>query len=671
MPAQIQQEDEFKARLDTGLWWKIFRRALRYKRLLVPLFIVAVVLAVCDAIFVQITRWVIDGVVRDGAAAPFGTYIAGYVAVTVVFTGCVWSFINLAGSLCNHLAHDIRTDSFDKLQELEFAFFDTRPVGWLISRLTSDCDRLARVIGWGLLDITWGITYVIMIAISLLYMNWRLGLIVISVVPPLAIISKYFQRKMLLSSREIRKFNSQITAAYNESIQGVRTTKTLVREPENLAEFQQLSTHMFDAAVLNARQTSVYYPIVTTLGSLAAGLALWRGGYLTAAGAISLGTLVAFINFSGQFFQPINQLAQRLTEMQGAQAAGERVMGLLETVPAIKDSPEVAARIAAHTARSSAPPSLQSKFENPNSKIAPDGGSPRIDSIEFRNVTFRYETGPVVLHDFDLTVRAGETIALVGPSGGGKSTIVSLVCRFYEPVAGEVLFNGTDYRERALGWLQSQLGIVLQTPHLFKGTVRENIRYGRLDATDAEVEAAAKLVNAHEFISQMENGYDSPVGEGGNRLSTGQRQLLSFARALLANPQIFVMDEATSSIDTETEQLIQRGLETIFSGRISFVIAHRLSTIRRADRILVITGGRIEECGSHAELLQRRGHYYELYTSQFRREREAAVLEDASRGFLTPNDQGILSRKRGSGNEESIRSLGGLPPAFRASALPR
>ena len=618
MSAQFHQEDEFHARLDTGLWWKIFHRALRYKRLLIPLFIVAVILACCDAGFVQVTRWVIDGVVHDGARAPFGRYIGAYAGVILVLCTSVWCFIELAGSLCCHLAHDIRRDCFDKLQALEFSFFDTRPVGWLITRLTSDCDRLARVIGWGFLDITWGLTYLTMIAASLLYMNWRLGLIVIGVVPPLAIISKYFQRKMLLSSREIRKFNSQITASYNESIQGVRTTKTLVREAENLAEFEQLSAQMYAAAVLNARQTSIYFPIVTTLGSLAAGLALWRGGYLSAAGAISLGTLVAFINFASQFFQPINQLAQRLTEMQGAQAAGERVMGLLATEPTIKDSPAVAQRIAD-----------QSKIENPKSKIALDGGPARIETIEFRNVTFRYENGPVVLHDFNLRVRPGETIALVGPSGGGKSTIVSLVCRFYEPVAGQILINGTDYRERSLAWLQSSLGIVLQTPHLFKGTVRENIRYGRLNATDAEVEAAAKLVNAHEFISQMENGYDSPVGEGGNRLSTGQRQLLSFARALLANPQIFVMDEATSSIDTETEQLIQRGLETIFSGRISFVIAHRLSTIRRADRILVITGGRIEECGTHAELLQRRGHYYDLYTSQFRREREEAVLEGA------------------------------------------
>ncbi len=642
MPAPVPQEDEFQSKLDSGLWWKIFRRALAYPRYLWPLFVAAIFIAVCDASFAQITRWVIDGVVREGAHAPFARYIAAFGGATLVFCIGVWVFIDAAGNLSNRLAHDVRRDCFDKLQELEFGFFDTRPIGWLITRLTSDCNRLAHIISWGFLDIVWGLSYLLMIAASLLYMNWRLGLIIIGIVPPLAVISKYFQRRMILSSREIRKYNSQVTASYNESIQGVRTTKTLVRERENLAEFQQLSARMFAASVLNARQNALYFPIVTTLGSLAAGLALWRGGYLAATDALSLGTLVAFINFAGQFFNPINQLAQRLTEMQGAQAAGERVMGLLATEPKIRDSAAVRQRIAdvglripdspataGQDPRPVSHPEL-SAIRNPQSEIAPDGLPGRIDTIEFRNVTFKYESGPVVLHDFNLTVRAGETIALVGPSGGGKSTIVSLVCRFYEPVGGQVLINGTDYRERSLAWLQSQLGIVLQTPHLFKGTVRENIRYGRLTATDAEVEAAAALVNADGFIRQMEQGYESQVGEGGNRLSTGQRQLLSFARALLAQPQIFVMDEATSSIDTETEQLIQRGLETVFSGRISFVIAHRLSTIRRADRILVITRGRIEESGTHAELLQRRGHYYELYTSQFRREREEAVLEGAA-----------------------------------------
>ncbi|MBW7895242.1 MAG: ABC transporter ATP-binding protein [Opitutaceae bacterium] len=616
MSAQFHQEDEFKARLDAGLWWKIFLRALSLKRYLIPLAVAAVLIAVCDASFALVTRWVIDGVVAQGMAAPFLHYILVYGLVTVLLCTGIWLFIDMAGNISNRLAHDIRRDCFDRLQQLEFSFFDTRPVGWLISRLTSDCDRLARIISWGFLDIVWGFTSLFMIAACLLYLNWKLGLIVIAIVPPLAVISKVFQKRMILSARDIRKYNSQITASYNESIQGVRTTKTLVREPENLAEFKELSARMLAASVLNARQNALYFPIVTTLGTLAAGLALWRGGWLTLHDSLTLGTLVAFVNFAGMFFQPINSLAQRLTEMQSAQAAGERVMGLLETVPAIQDSPAVLAKLA------------RAKIENQDSKIAvaPDGHPNRIETIEFRDVTFRYENGPVVLQNFNLTVRAGETIALVGPSGGGKSTIVSLVCRFYEPVSGSILINGTDYRERALGWLQSQLGIVLQTPHLFKGTVRENIRYGRLDATDAEVETAAKLVNAHDFIMQLEQGYDTPVGEGGNRLSTGQRQLLSFARALLANPQIFVMDEATSSIDTETEQLIQRGLETIFSGRISFVIAHRLSTIRNADRILVITKGRIEESGTHEELLRQRGHYYELYTSQFRREREEAVL---------------------------------------------
>ena len=347
MPAPIQLEDEFQTRLDTGLWWKIFRRALGHKRQLVPLFFASVGIAACDASFAQITRWVIDGVVRDGANASFTRYIIVYLIVTLLLCTGVFGFIELAGRLAHLLAYEIRRDCFDKLQTLEFAFFDARPVGWLITRLTSDCDRLARIIAWGFLDIVWGLSFVTMIAISLLVMNWRLGVIVLAIVPPLAVVSKFFQRKMLLSAREIRKYNSQITAGYNESIQGVRTTKTLVREAENLGEFQQLSTKMFDASVLNARQNALYFPIVTTLGTLAAGLALWRGGYLAINEALSLGTLVAFINFAGQFFNPVNQLAQRLTEMQGAQAAGERVMGLLATEPTIKDSAAVAARIAA------------------------------------------------------------------------------------------------------------------------------------------------------------------------------------------------------------------------------------------------------------------------------------------------------------------------------------
>jgi len=623
MPSQILHEDEFQARLDAGLWWKVFQHALRLKRFLIPLAFTAMGIAALDASFAQVTRWTIDAVVQRGAHADLRPYIGLYFLLTVLLSLGVWVFIELAGNISNHMSHDIRRLCFDRLQDLEFAFYDHRPVGWLITRLTSDCDRLARIIAWGSLDLVWGTCFVIMIAASLLLMNWRLALIVLAVLPPLAVVSKFFQRMMLLSHREIRKFNSQITAAYHESIQGVRTTKTLVREADNLGEFQQRSEQMFAASVKNARQSAVYFPVVMTLGSLAAGLALWGGGHLSIVGGMTLGTLVAFINFAGQFFNPINQMARILTEMQAAQAAGERVMGLLATEPKIRDSEAVRQRMFA--AKTPTIPVSEIRF--PVSDLAPDGHPANIDSIEFRRVTFAYEEGSPVLRDFNLTVRAGQTIALVGQSGGGKSTIVSLVCRFYEPTQGELLINGVDYRQRTLHWLQSQLGIVLQTPHLFKGTVRENIRYGRLDATDVEVEEAARLVNAHEFILQMEHGYDTPVGEGGNRLSTGQKQLVSFARALLARPQVFVMDEATSSIDTETEQAIQAGIERILAGRISFVIAHRLSTIRRADRILVINRGLIEESGTHEELLRRHGHYHELYTSQFRREREAAVLE--------------------------------------------
>jgi ATP-binding cassette subfamily B protein len=395
----------------------------------------------------------------------------------------------------------------------------------------------------------------------------------------------------------------------------LKTTKTFVREEANLNEFKGLSDKMYDWSVRNAIQSAVYIPIVLTIGSVAAGSVLWIGGgdYLT--GTLSLGTLIAFIYYAGQFFDPINQIAAILVQLQGAQSAGERVLSLLATEPKIKDSAEVRA--------------LLDKLADggPKAGVAPDGLPARIGTVEFRDVGFAYEDNEPVLDGFNLKVNPGETIALVGASGGGKSTIVSLLARFYEPTKGGIYIDGIEYRERSLDWYQSNLGIVLQSPHLFAGTVGDNIRYGRLDATQAEIEEAARLVNAHQFISQLEDGYDTPVGEGGNRLSTGQKQLVSFARAILANPQIFIMDEATSSIDTETEALIQKGLHAILRGRISFVIAHRLSTIRSADRILVIDRGKILESGSHSELIAVRGHYHALYTRQFRRETEATVLD--------------------------------------------
>lgn len=609
------EEETFSSRLDWGLWRQVFRHALPYKGYLIGLAIGAVVIAVCDASFILVTRWAIDDVTAAEGPLNVFPYVGTYMALATVLGLGVWSFIVFAGSLSHHMSHDIRRATFNRIQELELSYFDHRPTGWLISRLTSDCDKLSRIIAWSFLDIVWASSLVTAISVILLVLNLKLGLIVLMVVPPLVVISAWFQKRLLLSSRKTRTYNSFITAAFSEGLQGLKTTKTFVREEANLNEFKGLSDKMYDWSVRNAIQSAVYIPIVLTIGSVAAGSVLWIGGGDYLAGIISLGTLIAFIYYAGQFFDPINQIAAILVQLQGAQSAGERVLSLLATEPKIKDSPEVLALLKEHSEKP------------PSAGLASDGMPARIERVEFRNVGFSYEENEPVLDGFNLAVNPGETIALVGASGGGKSTIVSLLARFYEPTEGGIYVDGIEYRERSLDWYQSNLGIVLQSPHLFAGTVGDNIRYGRLDATPAEIEEAARLVNAHHFISQLEEGYNTPVGEGGNRLSTGQKQLVSFARAILANPQIFIMDEATSSIDTETEALIQKGLHAILRGRISFVIAHRLSTIRSADRILVIERGKIIESGPHSELIAHRGHYHALYTRQFRQETEATVLD--------------------------------------------
>ncbi len=637
-------EDEFHGKLDWSMWISVLKRALRYKRNVYTLGFVSIGAAIGDASFAPLTKMVIDEAMEHGLSPRLWMWVAAYMGMVSFLCFIVWLFIYNAGKISRYLSHDIRKECFDKLQDLPFSYFDARPVGWLMSRITSDCDRLAQIIAWGLTDLLWGVCILGLMTGLMLTVQWQLALIVIGVVLPVVLVSRWFQRQILFASRQIRKMHSMITASYNEEIMGVRTTKTLVREADNLAEFSLLSKEMHGHSMRGATLSAVYLPLITTTGSVAAGLVLWYGGVSAISGAMTLGTLVMFIHYATQFFGPIGQMAKIITEMQGAQAAGERVLSLLNTVPAIRDSEEVVERMkssefrvpsseladVATAADSSVPLTRNSELETRNfPPLASDGHPDTLSTIEFRNVSFAYANGKPVLTDFNLTVQPGETIALVGPTGGGKSTIVSLVCRFYEPTQGEILIDGIDYRRRSLHWLQSNLGIVLQAPHLFSGTVRDNIRYGKLDATDEEVEEAARLVHAHEFITQLENGYNAQVGEGGNRLSTGQKQLVSFARAILARPRVFVMDEATSSIDTQTEHLIQKGLEVMLQGRISFVIAHRLSTIRAADRILVIEAGRIAELGTHRQLIQQRGRYFDLYTSHSRIEREVQTFDNA------------------------------------------
>jgi ATP-binding cassette subfamily B protein len=654
-------EDDKDRKLDLQLWRRILSHARPYRRELMGLAASGLVLAATDSVLPAITGRVIDIATTEGVGSKLWTNSALYFALVSAIAVLIWVFILLAGRIATGYAHDVRRAAFAHLQELSFSFYDTRPVGWLMARMTSDCQRLASMIPWTLLDLVWGSALLIGISVMMLLLNWKLALFVMLIIPPLAVVSVVFQKRLIRTQRKVRKTNSLITAAFNEGIMGVKTTKALVREEENLGEFQVLTTTMYDHSVRNALYAAAYLPIVMSLGAVGVGLALWKGGLDIGLGDMTLGTLVAFMQYAALFYIPIEEMAARFTQLQAAQASAERLQGLLDTEPAIQDTPDVrqavdrnrwrarCAPVEVYRAQPGDPVRITGSPAGGNSRpldlsedhdfglgapldlrgpIAVDGHDGRIDRMVFDNVSFAYKEGEWVLRDFDLEVTAGDTIALVGATGSGKSTIVSLAGRFYEPTRGRITINGVDYQERSLIWLQSQLGIVLQSPHLFSGSIRDNIRYGRLDASDDEIVAAARLVNADGFISALEDGYDTDVGEGGSRLSTGQKQLVSLARAVLADPQIFIMDEATSSVDTETEKLIQEGIERVLEGRISFIIAHRLSTIRSADRILVIESGRIAESGDHAELMRLGGRYYELYTNQFTRESQEQALRD-------------------------------------------
>ena len=434
----------------------------------------------------------------------------------------------------------------------------------------------------------------------MLIIDWKLALIVLPMIPVLAVVAIEFRKRILKQYREVRKINSKITGSYNENITGVRVVKALVREDENVAEFGVLTRDMYNAGYRAAWLSALFLPSVQLISAFTLGLIAMYGGWQAQIGGITIGSIQAFISYVTFMMWPIQDMARVFAEMQNSIASGERIFSLTDAVPEISNRPD-----------------------------ATDPGTMQGD-IEFDHVKFYYEDNIPVLKDLTLHVRRGETIALVGPTGGGKSTIVNLLCRFYEPKEGTIRIGGEDYTKYSLHAIQSRIGVVLQIPHLFSGTVRENIRYGRLDATDAEIEEAVALAGAHDFIAKLDKGYDEPVGEGGNNLSTGQKQLISLTRAILARPEIFIMDEATSSVDTLTEALIQKGMERLMEGRTSFVIAHRLSTIRKANRILVIEDGQIVEMGTHNELIRLRGKYYHLYTRQFRHQMEAELDPFAS-----------------------------------------
>src|SRR5512136_237495 len=582
------EEEEFTTQFNGRTLLRILAQTRPHWKWVVGFLIAVTLVAGLDSYFTFLRKQTIDQGITPGDTAALARIGAVYAVMTVFQAASVFTFIYLAGVLGERVSYDLRKKLFEHLQDLSLKYYSQTPVGWLMSRVTSDSVRIAELVTWGMLDVTWGVVSIVTAFAFMLIINWQLALLVLLIIPVLLFVAAYFKQKIIVEFRKVRKINSKITGAYNENITGVRVVKALGREEENLREFGELTGEMYEAGFRAAWLSALFLPAVQVISAIAIGIIIFYGGSQVEIGGLTVGGLAAFISYVTFMLWPIQDLARVYAEMQHSVASAERVFSLIDAIPDVVDRDG-----------------------------AIDPGSIRGD-IEFDHVDFGYGDGKLVLKDFCLKVKQGELIALVGATGGGKSTIVNLLCRFYEPVSGQITIGGRDYRKLPLHAIQSRIGMVLQTPHLFSGTIRENIRYGQLDATDEEIEGAAKLAGAHDFIMTLEKKYDEPVGEGGNLLSTGQKQLISLARAVLAQPDLFILDEATSSVDTLTEALIQRGVEVLMKDRTTFVIAHRLSTIKRADRILVIEDGRIAEMGTHAELLRQRGHYYNLYTRQFR-----------------------------------------------------
>jgi ATP-binding cassette subfamily B protein len=548
--------------------------------------------SVLDSYFTYLSKRILDEAIIPGDRQMLRRFITTYGALAVIQAATVFGFIYLAGVLGERVQYDLRKKLFNHLQTLSFSYFDKTPVGWIISRVTSDANRIAELTTWGLVDITWAVFNIGTAIYFMSRINWQLSLVIAAIVPIMIALSLWFKLRILKQYREVRKLNSEITGAFNENITGVRVVKALVREEENLKEFDKTASSMYRAAYRAAWLSALFLPVVQIVGAIGTGAVVWYGGLQIQAANLTIGGVQAFLSYLTFMLWPIQDMARVYAEMQRSVASAERVFSLIDAKPDIVDRPDAMD-----------PATLEGE-------------------VAFDHVIFHYEEDQEVLHDFNLHIEAGEHIALVGPTGGGKSTIVNLLCRFYEPSEGTVRIDGRDYTTMTQRGLQSKIGMVLQNPHLFSGTIRENIRYGRLEATDSEIVAAAKVAHAHDFIEDLDGGYDEEVGEEGNRLSVGQKQLISIARAVLADPDILILDEATSSVDTLTETRIQQGMEAVMRGRTAFVIAHRLSTIKRSDRIVVIQDGAIEEMGTHGELIRARGHYYDLYTRQFRRDRE-------------------------------------------------
>ncbi|KXK42917.1 MAG: ABC transporter-like protein [Chlorobi bacterium OLB5] len=605
------KDKQFKTK---GALWPFLKRlmkySLRYPKWVAGFTGFVLLVALVEAVYPLVWLSLLDNVIvpavesyrLTGTMPPvdqtaLNQYGLIFLGLGLMLSIGVFSFINFAGKIQEYVMYDIRQELFKKLQELSFSFFDKSAVGWLLSRISSDTAKVTELISWSMIEVVWGGGMIIFCVTSMFIYNWKLALIITLTIPVLTLISFKLRMLILKYSREARKYNSEITARFNEHINGVEVNKSLVQEERVSDDFKYLSEKMKVSSYKAAYFQAIFMPLVIFGGSVAAAFVIYYGGSMaiTIPAAITVGTLAAFFGYATMIFEPILDISRFYSQAQNSISAGERIFSLIDTKALITDKPGA-------------------------------GEYGRIyGDIKFDNISFHYEEGKPVIKDMNLHIEAGTSVALVGETGGGKSTIINLICRFYEPTGGVLKIDGVDYKDMTMHSLRSQLGVVLQTPHLFSGTVKENIKYGRDEAGDMEIINALQIVGAEDFIHRL----NEQVGEGGEYLSMGEKQLISFARAVLADPRIFIMDEATSSVDTLTEAKIQRGIAGIMEGRTSIVIAHRLSTIKYCDRILVINRGRITEDGSHHELMKKQGIYYRLYTRQLREQREKEVMNVA------------------------------------------
>ena len=586
---------------------RIVPYARKYSRTLAMMVICGLIGTGMDIALPLFQRYALNHFIAGGTTDTLPLFIVIYV-LAIVAAGCA-TFIACKGAMTTEVSmnRDLRNAAFNHLQTLSFSYFNQNSVGYIHSRVMSDTSRIGGLVSWTLMDCVWHTSYLIGAVAVMLVINVRLALMVTAILPLMVIFFSLFQRKLILANRQIRELNSRITGDFNEAITGAKTIKTLTIEDRMAKDFVADTQEYRNTSVRAARLRGGFSVTMHMASSLALAIVLWQGGLIAAS---EVGTFSMFMSYAQGMMEPVRWIVDAISDIITTQVNIERLTRLLGTPSDVSDTPEVIEKYG---------DSFNPRREN---------WEPIRGDITFEDVSFRYPDGDeYVLEHFSLEIPFGSNIAIVGETGAGKSTLVNLVCRFFEPTSGRVLIDGRDARERSQLWLHSAIGYVLQLPHLFSGTIRENLLYGNPNATDEEIARALELVSADEVVARMEKGIDTDVGEGGDLLSTGEKQLISFARAILADPRILVLDEATASVDTLTEQKIQSAIDTVISGRTSLVIAHRLSTVRNADLILVVNDGKIVEQGTHQELLAAKGPYYRLYTRQYEDEATKGILK--------------------------------------------